>query len=116
MKLRPLAFALTVVAAAVHASQAEQQVTLKSGVALVGEATFDGDAIIVRIADAEHRVPLTDVVSVAPLGAGKNEQARQLLLAALEVRVLGGAPREALTLLQYASPVFADIFDATGLV
>jgi hypothetical protein len=103
-----LVLALGVLASAAPALYAEQQVTLKSGVALVGEVEFDGDALVVTIDDGEHRVPLADVVSVAPLEVGQNEQAQRLLLAGLEARVLGGSPREAVGLLAEAARLAPD--------
>jgi hypothetical protein len=89
-------------------ARAEQEVTLQSGVTLIGDVTFDGDAIVVDIDGAKQRIPLADVESVTPTGFGPEREARRLLLAALEARQLGGPPREALALLTEAARLDPD--------
>ena len=68
---------------------AEQQVTLKSGASLVGDVSIEGGAAVVTVGGKEMRVPLADVAVVSNVDFGREEQARRLLLAALETRLLG---------------------------
>jgi hypothetical protein len=100
--------ATLLLASAPLSARAEQEVTLQSGVTLIGDVAFDGDAIIVDIDGAKQRVPLADVESVTPTGFGPEREARRLLLAALEARQLGGTPREALGLLAEAARLAPD--------
>jgi hypothetical protein len=87
---------------------AEQQVTLKSGAMLVGDVSFDGDAIVVKIDGAASRFALDSVASVAPLAFDQGQQARRLLLNALEIRLGGGGPKEAVGLLAEAARLSPD--------
>jgi hypothetical protein len=102
------AIASLLVAIAPFSARAEQEVTLRSGATLIGDVTFDGDAIVIDIDGAQQRVPLADVESVTPTGFGPKREARRLLLAALEARQLGGPPREALALLTEAARLDPD--------
>jgi hypothetical protein len=86
----------------------EQEVTLKSGVTLVGDVSFDGDAVVVQIDDAKQRVPLAGVASITPVDFGKDRQANRLLLRALETRLMGGTAKEAVGLLAEASQLAPD--------
>jgi hypothetical protein len=104
----PATIATFLLAISPLAACAEQEVTLQSGVTLIGDVTFDGDAIVVDIEGAKQRVPLADVESVTPTGFGPEREARRLLLAALEARQLGGPPREALALLTEAARLDPD--------
>jgi len=91
---------LLLIAAPVHG---EQQVTLKGGTTLVGDVAFDGDALVVTIEGAPQRLTLAEVASVTPANFGPARQAQRMLITALEARLLGGAPREAVSLLAEAS-------------
>ena len=63
--------------------------------------TLDGgDAI--KIDDADLRVPLEEVASVAAVNTGRSQQARRLLITALEARLLNNAGKEVLGLLAEA--------------
>jgi hypothetical protein len=64
------AIASLLVAIAPFSARAEQEVTLRSGATLIGDVTFDGDAIVIDIEGAQQRVPLADVESVTPTGFG----------------------------------------------
>jgi hypothetical protein len=87
---------------------AEQEVTLKSGASLIGQVTLDGDAVVVEIDDARLRVPLQDVAAVAAVDSGHPQQARRLLMTALEAKLLNGAAKEVIGLLAEANRLAPD--------
>ena len=82
---------------------AEQEVTLKSGASFIGDVTIDGDAVVVKVDEAELRVPLADVAAISPLDAGHHQQAHRLLMTALEAKLMNNAGREVLALLAEAA-------------
>jgi hypothetical protein len=87
---------------------AEQSVVLKKGPSLVGNVTIDGNDVVVQIADGKVRVPMSDVVSIASVNTGREQQARQLLFTALEARLMNGAGKEVVGLLAEAKKLAPD--------
>jgi hypothetical protein len=100
MRTTLLACALCLLAPAAHA---QQQVTLKSGPTLVGDVKFDGDAVLIDVDGASTRIPFAEISSVAPAQFNERREAQQLLLRALESRLAGSTPKEAVALLAEAS-------------
>ncbi len=74
---------------------ATEIVSLKTGGTLIGNVSYDGDAIVVEMRDSKVRVPAADVVTVASLDLGPVSKANELLLSALEARLLSGSGMEA---------------------
>jgi hypothetical protein len=87
---------------------AEQQVTLKSGASLVGDVTIEGDQVVLQMNDKQLRVDLADVAVVSTVDFGREEQARRLLLAALETRTLGDERSDVLGMLTEAARLAPD--------
>jgi hypothetical protein len=108
MNHKAMFLSLAIVGVSACALFAEQEVTLKSGATLVGDVSFDGDAVVVQIGDAKQRVPLASVASITPVDFGQDRQANRLLLRALETRLMGGTAKEAVGLLAEASRLAPD--------
>lgn len=106
-RLRCILFGVALLVAPPHLL-AEQEVTLKSGATFIGNVTIDGDAVVVEIDDAPLRVPLAEVAAIAPLDSGHKQQARRLLMAALEARLMNNSGNEALGLLAEAARLDPD--------
>jgi hypothetical protein len=108
LRLSLLTFGAASIGFSMQPLLAEQQVALKSGPVLVGEVEFVGDAVVVHIDGAKHRVPFSDIASVSPVAFGRNQQATRLLIAAFEARLLNDSSREAVGLLAEASRLAPD--------
>jgi hypothetical protein len=89
-------------------SAATELVSLKSGGTLIGNVSYDGDAIVVQMRDSKVRVPTADVVTVASLDLGPTSKANDLLLGALEARLLSGSGTEAVSRIAEAARMAPD--------
>ena len=82
---------------------AEVEVTLKSGASLVGEVKIVENEAVVKIDDAELKVPLSQIDSIAAVDAGPDRQAQRLLLTALEAKLTKDGGTEVIGLLAEAA-------------
>jgi hypothetical protein len=82
---------------------AEVEVTLKSGASLVGKVTIVENEAVVKIDDAELKVPLSQIDSIAAVDAGPDRQAQRLLLTALEAKLTKDGGTEVIGLLAEAA-------------
>jgi hypothetical protein len=82
---------------------ADVEVTLKSGASLVGKVTIVENEAVVKIDDAELRVPLSQIESISAVDASPDRQAQRLLLSALAAKLTKDGNMEVIGLLAEAS-------------
>ncbi len=83
-------------------SLAQQEVTLKSGVVMIGQVKMDGDSIIVDVNGAELRLPFDEIATIVSSDTSSKSQPQRLLRMALERRILNETKNEGLGLLAEA--------------
>jgi len=84
-------------------AHAAVQVTLKSGASLVGEVKIVENEAVVKIDDAELKVPLSQIEMIAAVDSGPDRQAQRLLLSALETKLAKDSGTEVIGLLAEAA-------------
>jgi hypothetical protein len=86
----------------------QQEVILKSGTNIVGDVSIEGSDAVVQVADKKVRVPLKDVATISAVDFGRQEQARRLLVAALEAKLTHNAGKEVVGMLAEAKRLAPD--------
>lgn len=71
-------------------TQAEEQVTLKSGARLIGDVSLAGQMVNVKIGDSKLEIPLNEVDLIGPVGTQPKQSPERLLMIALEARAQQG--------------------------
>lgn len=87
---------------------AEQRITLKSGVKFVGEIKFEGEAIVIEVAGASQRIAIDEIASIEPARYERKDEAKRLLVRGLESRIWDGTPKDAVGLLAEAERLDPD--------
>lgn len=90
MKLTFILVATLTLSVIATTTSAQQQVWLKSGARIVGEAKVQGDNVVVRVGESTITTPLGDVAEIAATPIAAETVQRRLLTAALEAKILQG--------------------------